>query len=176
VVDLLQIIENVVGMLPSFETLFMLVSMLMGVLFVILSLQGLSRRNDMGRGAGSWAAPITTFGIGVSFLALPGLIDILTRTFFAQDTPDASRIFEYAPTTLGLLEDGPGRAMIQGIVSIVMFVGVIGVMRGLYLLNQTAQGGGGPKTFGPGLTFVIAGVMAVNFPLFVGMMERLVSG
>ncbi len=56
-----------------------------------------------------------------------------------------------------------------------MFIGIIAVMRGLYLLNQTAQGGGGPKTFGPGLTFCIAGIMAVNFPLFVGMMELLIT-
>jgi hypothetical protein len=65
--------------------------------------------------------------------------------------------------------------LIIGITLIVQFVGVIAIARGLYLLNMSAQSAQGPKTFGPGLTFVIAGAMATNFPIFVGVMENLIS-
>ena len=64
---------------------------------------------------------------------------------------------------------------ISGIVLIIQFVGVIAVCRGLYLLNQSAQGGQGPQTFGPGFTFVIAGICATNFPIAVGIFESLIT-
>lgn len=176
-IDLLQIINNVVAMLPSLQTLFMILSWLMGAIFIMMAVKAASKRSEMGRNSGSWSAPMWQFIIGVCFIALPGLLAGLTLTFFNQAIPDASSIFAYAPATVGMMEDeGVARTMIEGITSIVMFVGIIAVMRGLHLLNQTAQGGGGgPKTFGPGITFVIAGIMAVNFPLFVGMMELLIT-
>jgi len=176
-VDLLQIIENLVGILPSFQVLFYVISFVIGVIFVMTAIRDAARRSQMGQSAGSWYQPFWTFVIGVSFVALPGLVSSLTYTFFAQEQPDPSNIFAYAPATIGLFNaDGPGRTMITGIVAIIQFIGIIAVMRGLYLLNQSAQGGGGgPKTFGPGFTFVIAGIMAVNYPLFVGAIELLIT-
>ncbi|MCE6959648.1 hypothetical protein LAZ40_11525 [Cereibacter sphaeroides] len=175
-VDLLQIIQNVVGLLPDFSVFLYILSWVMGCLFVATGIRNAAKRHQMGQSAGSWAAPFWTFVIGVMFVALPGLVASMTQTFFAQEQPDASSIFAYAPATIGLLESGsPGRTMIEGIVLIVQFVGLIAVMRGLFLLNQSAQGAGGPKTFGPGATFVIAGIMAVNFPLFVGAVELLIT-
>ena len=62
---------------------------------------------------------------------------------------------------------------------------VIGILLmaayGLYAAGNDAasiMGGeytGAGITLGPGLTFVISGIMAVNFPLFVGMIELLIT-
>ncbi|MCW3782616.1 hypothetical protein [Defluviimonas salinarum] len=182
-VDLLQIINNVVNAITpgggggGLSGLLYILSYMMGVGFVIVAIKGSAKRSELGKSAGSWSQPGWTFVIGVCFIALPGLVESLTQTIFGQsDRPAPESIFSYAPSTIGLLDaDSPGRTMIVGIVTIIQFVGLVAVMRGLFLLNQSAQGSGGPKTFGPGLTFVIAGVMAVNFPLFVGVIENLIT-
>ena len=178
-VDLLQIIRNLVDYLPQLYGFVSVLCFALAVVFGIAGLRGLARRSEMGQNSGSWWSPVATIFIGATFAAIPALWQTLTVTFFGggTDVPAASDIFAYAPATLGMFSTGsPGRELITGIVSVVQFVGLIGMIRGLLLLNRAAQGGqGGAPTFGPGLTFVIAGVMAINFPLFVGTVELLLS-
>lgn len=175
--NLLDIITNLVGYLPALDRMLQMLSWVIGILMVMGAIRGASKRSDLGPSSGSWSAPAWMLVIGACFIALPGLMATLTQTFFRQASPSASQIFEYAPTTVGMMEDGgAAQTMIQGITAVVMFIGVIAVMRGLYLLNQSAGGAQGPKTFGPGATFLISGVMAFNFPLFVGAMELLLNG
>ncbi|MFG6082219.1 hypothetical protein ACEUZ9_002863 [Paracoccus litorisediminis] len=176
-VSLLQIIENVTSILPNLRGLVMMVSLITGVAFVFFGIKAAAKRQEMGRHGGNWSGPLGMVGVGIAMIALPGLMQTLTLTFFGTATsPDPSAIFAYSPTTIGMLDaSAPGGRMLTGIVSIVMFTGIIAIMRGLLLLNATAQGGGGPKTFGPGITFCIAGSMAVNFPLFVAMMEWFIT-
>jgi hypothetical protein len=179
-VDLLQIIERLVGYLPSFYVLLYILSFLIGGIMVMVALRNAAKRHESGPNGGSWGAPMATFAIGVLFVALPGLVSSVTLSVFGvsfdSGKPDPQSIFRLAPVTVGLFdEESPGRTMIAGIVAVVQFIGLIAVMRGLKLLNASAQGGNGPPTFGPGFTFVVAGVLAVNFPLFVGVMERLIA-
>lgn len=175
-VDLLQIIQNMVALLNPISTMIYVLCFMTGVLFVLAGLRAAARRTETGPNGGSYGAPFTRIVIGVLFISLPALILSLTTTFFATSVPSADMIFAYAPETIGLFDtDSPGRTMLTGIVMIVQFVGLIAVIRGLILLNQTAQGGGGPKTFGPGITFVISGIMAINFPLFIGAIEQLIT-
>lgn len=175
-VDLLQIIQNVVALLNPISTMIYVFCFMTGVIFVLAGLRAAAKRAESGPNAGSYGAPFGRIVIGVLFISLPALILSLTTTFFGTSVPSADMIFAYAPATIGLFDaDSPGRTMMTGIVMIVQFVGLIAVIRGLILLNQTAQGGGGPKTFGPGMTFLISGIMAINFPLFMGAIERLLS-
>lgn len=176
-INLLQVVDNVVSILPNLSSLLYIISLLMGILFVWLGIKAVAKRQEMGRNAGSWSGPITTIAIGAAFVALPGLQETLTTTFFAtSESPEPSAIFAYSPSTIGMLDaESPGGKLLEGIVAIVMFMGVIAIFRGLLMLNQAAQGGGGPKTLGPGMTFCIAGAMAINFPLFVGAMEWFIT-
>ena len=185
-VDLLQVIQNLVDAISpgggGLTSLLYVMSWLIGLIFVIMAIRMAARNSEQSRGVFGQPGANTSgvawsFVIGIAFIALPGLLQSLTETFFAQETPDASAIFSYTPSTIGMLESGsPARTIIIGITTIVQFVGVVAVMRGLLLLRATALGGGqGPGHFGAGLTFVIAGVMAVNFPLFAGMIELLLT-
>lgn len=174
--DLLQIIEQVTGFIPNFEFLFGVICFLLGVIFGIKGIMAAAKRSEMGQSYGSWGAPTMMFLTGVMFVALPGLINTLSLTFFAMGQPDdPEAIFAHAPSTIGIMDGAEARTIIIGITAIVQFIGLIAVARGLYLMNQSAQSAQGPKTFGPGLTFVIAGAMATNFPIFVGVMENLVT-
>lgn len=180
-VDLLQIIENLVAAISpgggGLTGLLYVLSWIMGIVIVMMSIKAASKRSEMGRNAGSWASPAWSFIIGVCFIALPGLTSTIALTIFAEEANDPAAIFAYAPSTVGLFEaDTAGRSMIIGIIAVVQFVGLIGIMRGLMLLRETAiGGGGGPKTFGPGLTYVIAGVLAFNYPLLAGVIEGLIT-
>lgn len=174
--DLLQIIEQLTDFIPNFEFLFWVICFLLGVIFAIKGIMGAAKRSEMGQSYGSWGAPMMMFLTGVLFVALPGLINTLSQTFFALSEPeDAEAIFSHAPATIGIMDGDEARTIIIGITAIVQFIGLIAVARGLYLMNQSAQSAHGPKTFGPGMTFVIAGAMATNFPIFVGVMENLVT-
>jgi len=174
--DLLQIVIRVTGYLTEFTALFGVICFILGVIFGIKGLLAAAKRQEMGPGQGSWAGPMMTFMTGVFFIALPGLVDTLSQTLFALSTPpSADSIFAYAPATIGIMDGAEARTLIIGITAIVQFIGLIAIARGLYLLNLSAQSAQGPKTFGPGLTFVIAGALATNFPIFVGVMESLIS-
>ncbi len=179
-VDLLSIIENLVDAISpgggGLTGLMYILSWLIGIVTVILSIRGFSQRSEMGRNAGSWSAPIWTFVIGICFIVLPGLVYTVSETMFGGTSTDASEIFSYAPSTVGLFDsDSTGRAMITGIVVVIQFVGYIAVMRGLFVLKATANGYGNSRSFGPGLTFVIAGAMAANFPLFMRLLESVMT-
>ncbi|MBW3243563.1 hypothetical protein KUV57_12895 [Epibacterium sp. DP7N7-1] len=180
-VDLLQIIENLVAAISpgggGLTGLLFIMSWIIGLVLVMMAIKAASRRSEMGKNVGSWSGPAWSLIIGVCFVALPGLMASLTQTFFGVDSTDPADIFSYAPSTVGLFdEDSAGRNMITGIVVVIQFFGAIAIMRGLLLLRETANGGGGgPKTFGPGFTHVIAGSMAANFPLFVGVVEWVIT-
>lgn len=181
-VDLLQIIQNLVEAIsPSdgsggLTGLMFILSWVIGVVLVMMGIRQAATRGESGRQAGSWSQPMWTVIIGVCFVALPGLSDTLAQTFFAEETPDPSSIFSYAPSTIGLLDEGsPARTMIVGIVTIIRFLGFIAIMRGLLLLRDTANGNSQRAHFGSGLTFVISGAMAINFPLFMHAIESLIT-
>ncbi len=174
--DLLEIIRRVIGFLDEFERLFGVICFVLGVMFAIRGLMAAAKRQEMGAGQGSWGGPIMMFTTGVLFVAMPGLVNSLSQTLFAlQEPATADSIFAYAPATIGIMDGAEARTIIIGITSIVQFIGLIAIARGLYMMNMSAQSAQGPKTFGPGLTFVIAGAIATNFPIFVGVMENLIS-
>lgn len=179
-VDLLQIVQNVVLLIMPFSVLLYAISFFLGVLFVMTGLGKMARQAEMGStrspaSMGGYWGPLYQMITGVFFIAMPALIVTLNATIFGVGIQSADRVFEYAPATVGLFEPGsPGRQMLVGIIMIIQFLGFVAIMRGIYLLNRAAQGDSGP-TFGPGVTFIISGVLAMNFPVFVGAVEGLVS-
>lgn len=173
--DLLQIIANITGVMGELTGFVSAVCFLIGFYMTMKALKMAQKRQELGAGQGSWGSPIATFIIAGFFLALPTLIDVLNVTIFAVKSQNASKIFEYADSTIGSIKGDEAREMISGLVLIIQFIGIIAVARGLFLLNASAQGGQGPKTFGPGFTFVVSGICATNFPLVVAVFESLIS-
>lgn len=173
--DLMQTIVRLQGYLPSLENLAMVISWIIGLLLVVRAILNAGRRSDLGKQAGGWGGPIGGFLAGCAFIALPSLITVMSITIFEEAPSNASSIFAYAPATIGLFDDGgPARQILTAISAVAMFVGLLAVMRGIYMLNLASQGGNGQATYGSGMTFLIAGILAVNFPKFVGLFEQLV--
>jgi len=174
--DLLAIIDNLVALLPQFELLLAGLFWFIGIIFVARSLLAAARKVEAPNSVPGWTGPLSLFAIGVAFIAFPSTAGSLMTSLFGSGeaaSPDA--IFEYAPSMTAPMADGNGAKILTGIVTVVQFVGIIGMARGLYLLNASANGTGQARTFGPGLTFLIASTIAMNFPVFVGMVEQLLT-
>jgi|GEM_PF-6003073 len=176
--SLIDILRNVLSYLTAFESFLFLTSWTIGVALVIASIRAFKAKGENPRGnEGGLLSPMTTFIMGVCFISLPGFMRVATYSLFGMETPNASAIFEYAPQTVGMFEDGSAaREMITGITAIVMFGGAIAIMRGFLLLNAWAKSNGQDrKSWGAGLTHAIAGVLCVNAPLTVSAFEKMVS-
>ena len=173
--DLMQIVRNVVAVLDGLQWLVSGICFLIGFVMTAQALRMARRRHESGPALGSWAAPLSTFVTAAMFLSLPTVLDVLNVSLFGTASRSASSVFEYADGTIGAIRGARARELIAGLVAIVQFMGVIAVCRGIHLLGLSARGGHGPRTFGPGITFLVAGAAATNFPLFVGLAESLIS-
>ena len=77
---------------------------------------------------------------------------------------------------IGVIRAPCAREMIAELPASIQFMGEVAVCRDIHLLGHSARGGHGPKTFSPGVTFVIAVAAATNFLLFFGLIESLITG
>ena len=169
--DSLSFITHLVSHVPRFEGLLRAIVFLLGAVLVIQSLRQAARRAEFGPQAASWSKTAAGFFAGVALLAFPHTVSALVGTLFGgNDLDSASSVFSYGG---GMLQPLAGsQKAVESIVLIIRLIGFIAIARGLLFLNSAASPGG-PKTFGPGFTFVIAGALAVNFPAFFGIMADL---
>lgn len=179
--DILQIIDNLTSYLPNFMTMLGVIFYILGIILVIIALRGLGRRSEMGPGMGTYTPHVVKLIIGIFFVAFPAFETVLSFAFLgAPVESDPNQIFAYAPSLTAPFTGEGGsaaRQVVSALTAIIMFVGVIAIARGLFVLNLAAQGtaaGGGPGV-GSGITFLIAGIMAANFPLFMRVVEALVA-
>ena len=171
--DPTSIITNLAAALPALEGLLRAVLYVLGILLVIRSLHLALRRTEFGAQATSSARVIVTFVTGALLLAFPATVSTLGLTLFGTTaTLGPEAIFAYGNGMLDPLANGPSRQAAGTFVLIIQLVGFIAIARGLLFLNLAASPGA-PQSFGPGLTFLIAGALAVNFPLFFGMITNL---
>ena len=171
--DPTAIITNLAAALPALEGLLRAVLYVLGILLVIRSLHLALRRTEFGAQATSSARVVMTFVTGAMLLAFPATVSTLGLTLFGTTTtPGPEAIFAYGKGMLDPLATGPTRHATGAFVLIIQLVGLIAIARGLLFLNLAASPGG-PQSFGPGLTFLVAGSLAVNFPLFFGMIAGL---
>ena len=170
--DLDRALVNLAAYVGAFETFFYAICFVCGVAMVMIGLFRLTQRASMA-GNATWRGAVATILVGSTIVAFPTLIGVLNTTFWGDpDTLQADRIFAYAPSLLDPV-DGHARKVVESIVLLVQFLGLIAVFRGLLLLNEHVQSGG-PSRLGPGLTFLLAGAVAVNLPRFAGLLDDLV--
>lgn len=173
--DLLNILSNIVNAGGTIQLAIKWVCFIMGFTLTWVALKQAQRRQELGTNAGSWGSPIASFLTAAVFMSFPAVVEILNTTLLGTAQVSSQKIFAYGSNTVGQLGGAEGKKMIRSMVYVIQIVGVIAIGRGFYLLNQSAQGGQGPKTFGPGLTFVISGTLASNFPVFYGIMESILT-
>lgn len=87
----------------------------------------------------------------------------------------ATEIMAYAPEMLSPVSGAPGEAILIALVRVAQFIGLLAVVRGLFLCvksaDMPAQG-----LMGKGFIHMISGIMAVDLPRTVGLFENLFFG
>lgn len=163
--SLVQAIVNIGKTLPALTALAVIVAFIAGLIFFIKAIVALARPTNSGNAVDT-AFVTTHFAIGVFLMSLGSIILAGTGTLFETSTVSKSGdIFSYAPNTIGLIDDATTRLVIRTIVGIVQFVGLLGVIRGLFLFSAYSKQQ--VKSVSAGIVFVVAGVLAMNFPLAV---------
>ena len=164
---------EIVRLIASLEGLLQAIFFVVGIIFVILALRQSIQRAEFGPQHGSWFRPVLTFTIGILLIAFPSTISVLSNSLFGQAPNNNPRsIFEYDRNVLEPLNQGPARDIVGLIMLFVRFVGYIAVIRGLLLFNQISTQGS--RVVGAGITFLIAGTICINFPIFWGLLVDLV--
>ena len=163
--------SQLVDYAAQFESLLRAVLFVIGAVMIIQALRLAVRRAEAGSQSVSLVKILVNCIIGVALLAFPHTVAALVATIFGSPTlSDASSLFAFGGAMLDPLQGS--RPAIEAIVVLIQFIGFIAIARGLLFLSSAASPGG-PKTFGPGFTFLISGALAVNFPAFFGILTNL---
>ena len=160
---------ELVGFIYAFESLLRGIFYLVGLLLVIQSFRNAAKRSELGPQYSSWLSSLVGFVIGIIFIALPSAISLLSETFFGiRQELNPRSIFEYDRQVISPLNVGTTQELIELVVLVIQFMGFIAIVRSLLLFNQISSQGS--RVVGPGITFLVAGTLAVNFPLFWGIL------
>lgn len=175
--DLLDLIRGVIALIPNFERLLVAITVLFGIILIVAAVRDALRRQELGPGQGSWSSPMMKFVFGVFLVSFPSIISTLSMSIFGMpEIVDPQSVFTYAPESTKVFQDENSREAVTSILAIVQFIGLIAVVRGLFVLNAHFAGIGSRPTFGSGMTHLVGGIMAVNIPLVVRLFELLATG
>lgn len=171
--SLLQAIVNVSALVPVMTALVVIVAFISGLVFFIKALVAMKNGNTGGRESGPNFV-VTNLIVGTVLISVGTFALMMTNTLFSSSTvSNAEEIFAYAPGTIGVINDETTRRIIIAIVRIVQFIGLIGFIRGFFLMSAYSKQA--VPSLGPAITFVLAGILAMNFPRVVGMFSALFS-
>lgn len=169
---MLTAIQNIAAAIPEWSYLIHVFSWMAGFAFFISAFVKLARNKQSAGRDNNANVIVTQLVIGTLLMAIPVTYNMLMTTMFGDDLEqNASAIFAYAPVTVGLFEAEEPRAVITAGVLIIQFIGLIGIIRGFFLFNalskQAIQSAMSP------IVFIFSGAIAMNFPVFVGIIEDL---
>ena len=165
------LLVNFADLMPAFDLVYRAVCYLLGLVLVMLSLMRAARRVELGPGSMSWARPITGFIAGIVLLAIPDSIGVLLGSLFGNsDGVSPQQIFAYTDEALGPMSTPGLRRIVGSFMLLAQCIGYIAVFRGILMLNAAASPSG-RGSVGAGLTFLVAGAIAVNFPEFLSLLS-----
>ncbi|RAL97906.1 MULTISPECIES: hypothetical protein [Hyphomicrobiales] len=180
---LVGLVQRLADLIPPAQALVAATCFIIGIVLAIASINSFVKaseraasgqhvaRDDHGRWIGM-AGLITA----VMLVSLSSAISAFLMSFFQVDeTVAASEIFAYAPEMLAPLDHEQARSVIIALLRVVQFLGLLGFIRGLMLLNQSVKWPA-PGLVGFGVVHLIGGTFAMNIVMFVGYIEELVLG
>jgi len=165
--DLVRIIANFSNSLPSVQHLVSGISYLFGALFIINALSKVREIIEGGQQSKTkMAVPACYFLAGVLMIYLPSTLQTFSDTLFGSSS--ALSYSNYDPYDI-----------YSSMHVVIQTAGLIWFVRGCVLLahaSSSSQGQEGSKGTGPkGLTFIFAGILAMNFNASMSMVDYILS-
>lgn len=153
-IDLSQIMVNIAETLPPVLAMVSAASYLIGITLVIkgvFKLKEFGEARTMMTSHLSAVPTIITLCVGGFLIFFPTSIEIGLQTIFAYSTP-----LSYSS------QDTATKDLVDAIVMIMQIIGSIAFIRGMMLIKASTGQGAQPGSFSKGITFVIAGILAIN--------------
>lgn len=152
--DIITYVQNFGVNLPPLQNLIFIIAALVGLFTVIISLA--SQFSSGRKGEGVLPSTLGGLIVGSLLFSLPKVVDIVGYSMFGS-VADPQIISSFTSVS----GSAPRKAL-QVLVALINLLGWIAVARGLWRWRMGPKIGQ-PGWFGQGLTFVIAGVLAINF-------------
>ena len=180
--ELTAFFTRVTAILPPAQAFVAALCFVLGVVLVIIGGRMLlitaeERSHAHHRRHGYWQA-MTYIVFGLLIISLDMTLSAWIASLYGASNTTASaasEIMAYAPEMLSPVSGAPGEAILVALVRVAQFIGLLAVVRGLFLCvksaDMPAQG-----LMGKGFIHMIAGVMAVDLPRTVGLFENLFFG
>ena len=149
-IDITKMIGNISQALLPVQALITGLAYLVGVLFMIHAIQKLKAIGGAKNSNEKMFVPIAYFLGGTALIFLPTALEVTVNTTFGTGSANAIQYTEYNPYNI-----------YSAMKVLIQTAGVIWFFRGCILLAHASEPGvqDGPK----GLTFLVAGVFAMNF-------------
>ena len=103
--------------------------------------------------------PFLQFFIGIGLFYLPTFMSSLNTTIWQQA--------DSASVTLGYETDVNMGAYINPILGVIQIIGLIAFLRGWVQISRATNAGNQPGVVSKALTYIIAGIMAINIKLVI---------
>ena len=176
-------VERVQGLIPPFEKVVVAFCFIAGIALIIRGVTIASRSTGNGQmsslayGDRSLAAIVVAhIAVGSLLIALPQTLFTAVASLYGDSEPvAATEILAYAPEMLAPASTEVAQKIIVAVLTVVQFIGFVGVVRGLFLLNQAPQQPGSGLV-GRGVTHLVGGALAANIVVFAQMLENLIIG
>lgn len=180
--ELTAFFTRMTAILPPAQAFVAALCFVLGIVLVIIGGRLLlvtaeERAHAHHRRHGYWQA-MTYIVFGLLIISLDMTLSAWIASLYGASNTTASaasEIMAYAPEMLSPVSGAPGEAILIALVRVAQFIGLLAVVRGLFLCVKSAdmpsQG-----LMGKGFIHMIAGIMAVDLPRTVGLFENLFFG
>ncbi len=180
--ELTAFFTRVTNILPTAQAFLAALCFVLGIVLVLIGSRLMlvtaeERAHAHHRRHGYWQG-ITYIVFGLLIISLDLTLSAWIASLYGASNTTASaasEIMAYAPEMLSPVAGAPGEAILIALVRVAQFIGLLAVVRGLFLCvksaDMPAQG-----LMGKGFIHMIAGIMAVDLPRTVGLFENLFFG
>lgn len=132
-----------------------------GTIFVMIGIMRLLKSSQEGpRGPGGLGT-LSTFVVGGALIAFSPMISSLSASLFDNGSTSETNVSMSFTAGMTAAEIGHVTAVISACVKFMVFVGLISIMRGFFILRDVAEGNQQASMMSS-LTHLIGGAMAVN--------------
>ena len=143
-----------------------------GFLLVFIGITRLLKSSQEGVKGPTGIGTIMTFVTAGALLSFSPMIGALSTSVFGDPLTDTFASLNYTGSGLGEQEQLRIISVVSAVVKFVLVLGLISVMRGIFMLRSLAEGGGQQVSMMAAVTHIVGGAIAVNLGPLINAVQR----
>ena len=159
-----SIIANLIPLLVPWWSTIVQIGRLLGIIVFAIGVKNLAAEGRHHQGhRGGWNGIVA----GLLMVNITGFLDAVAQSTLSGSSQNG--LEGYNPSH----GSDPSALYVQFGIYVVMLVGLVGVIRGLFLIKQSAEDG---RQMGSAITHIVGGTMGVNVEAFLKMLASSMGG